>query len=544
MKNKRLKVLFKKFFKEEISKYLPGTKVYGLPNDYNLRVLYLILMYGFYTIIGLSTFAFLAFFYLSKNDEFSYFTSGSLIISVFLLIACAVDLISDYSKSKDINILMTMPIKDEEIYLSKFLAIILSKFEIFYFYILMIGVYLFNIGFSLIRFLGQILNVFPIFVTSLAIISIPIMLIMRFSNIRNYKTIFKFIGYGLALFGLGFIYFSAFAKDEKSASIISNLMKIFVKHSGKASFLFFHTRIYGKSLSGNVGDFFLYSFLLYLYSFIILFILSRLALKIYLDSLTGNEQVKIHKKSKNLSYKKSSTIHAIYKKDIRIILKSPVYLFPVLSSIIMLTILWGFGSSGLFELIKEVNLKNKEIYLFIILGSFTFRFFVSANDIGINSSLSREGESLYQTLTLPISPKENVLARALSINTVNLLINLSLTIVLSLITKINILAAISIFIGFSLSSLISSLQGLLMDASSININWEKERDLTRGSSQNIGYYIVEGFILIIVGAISFIIYQFTNIYLVFLFVMALIILTIVFLYKKVIKKYEKGFFDL
>ncbi len=135
MKNKRLKVLFKKFFKEEISKYLPGTKVYGLPNDYNLRVLYLILMYGFYTIIGLSTFAFLAFFYLSKNDEFSYFLISSLTISIFVVIGCAIDLISDYSKSKDIDVLMAMPIRDEEIYMSKFLAIILSKFEIFYFYI-------------------------------------------------------------------------------------------------------------------------------------------------------------------------------------------------------------------------------------------------------------------------------------------------------------------------------------------------------------------------------------------------------------------------
>ena len=133
MKNKRLKRLFKKNFKEEISQYLPGTKVYGLPNDYTLRILYLLLMYGFYTIVGLTTFAFLAFTYLTKNDEFSYFTSASLIISVFVVIGSAVDLVSDYTKSKDINILMTMPIKDEEIYLSKFLAIILSKFEIFYF---------------------------------------------------------------------------------------------------------------------------------------------------------------------------------------------------------------------------------------------------------------------------------------------------------------------------------------------------------------------------------------------------------------------------
>lgn len=399
-------------------------------------------------------------------------------------------------------------------------------------------------GFSPIRFLGQIINVFPIFLTSVAIISIPIMLIMRFSNIRNYKTTFKFIGYGFALFALGFIYFSAFAKDGRSNGIIADLMKIFVKHSGKASFLFFHTRLYGKSLSGNTLDFLLYSVYLYLYTLVILFILAKLASKIYLDSLTGNEQIKTHKKNKNISYKKSSTILAIYKKDFKTIIKSPVYLFPVLSSIIMLTILWGFGSSGLFELIKEVNLKNKEIYIFIILGSFVFRFFVSANDIGINSSLSREGESLYQTLTLPISPKENLLARALSINTINLIINLSLTIVLSLITKINILASISIFIGFSISSFISSLQGLLMDANAINIHWEKERDLTKGSSQNIGYYLVEGFILIIVGAITFIIYQFTNIYFGFLFVIGLIILTIIFLYKKVIKKYEKGFFDL
>lgn len=544
MKNKRLKRLFMKNFKEEISQYLPGTKVYGLPNDYTLRILYLLLIYGFYTVLGLGTFAFLAFTYLTKNDEFSYFTSASLIISLFVLIGSAVDLVSDYSKSKDINILMTMPIKDEEIYLSKFLAIILSKFEIFYFYILMIGVYLFNMGFSFIRILGQIINVFPIFVTSVAIISIPIMLIMRFSNIRSYKTTFKFIGYGLALFGLGFIYFSAFTKDGRSSDLISNLMKIFVKHSGKFSFLFFHTRIYGKSLSGNTLDFFLYSFSLYLYSFIILFILAKLASKIYLDSLTGNEQVKIHKKSKNISYKKSSTIHAIYKKDFKTIIKNPVYLFPVLSSMIMLTIVWGFGSSGVFELIKEVNLKNKEIYLFIILGSFAFRFFASGNDIGINSSLSREGKTLYQTLTLPISPKENVMARALSINTINFIINLSLCIVLSLITEINILASISIFIGFSLSSLISSLRGLLMDANAINIHWEKERDLTKGSSQNIGYFLVEGFILVIVGAITYIIYKFTNIYFGFLFVMGSIILTIIFLYKKVIKKYEKGFFDL
>lgn len=544
MKNKRLKLLFKKNFKEEISEYLPGTKVYGLPNDYSLRILYILLMYGFYSLMGIGAFSFLAFFYLGKNDEFSYFLISSLTISIFVVIGCAIDLISDYSKSKDIDILMAMPIRDEEIYMSKFLAIILSKFEIFYFYFLMVCVYLFNMGFSFIRFFGLIINVFPIFLISLALISFPVMLIMRFSNIRAYKTSLKFIGYGFLLFGIAFVYFSLYTKDGRSNELISKLMKLFVKYSGKISFLFFHTRIYAKSLSGNGLDFILYTFLLYLYAIFILFLLSKLASKIYLDSLRGNEQRKSHKKSENISYKKSSVIIAIFKKDFKDLIKSPVYLFPILSSMIMFAFLFGFGSFRFIDLIRNMDYQNKESYILIFLGAFAFRFLISGNDVGINSSLSREGESLYQTLTLPISPKDNILARALSINFVSLIMNLLFCLVLSFITKINILAIFSIFAGFFMASLVSSFQGLLMDTNSINIHWEKERELTKGSSKNIGYFLIEGFVLLIVGVVSYLIYKFTNIYIGFLFVILVIIGAIIFLYRKVLQKYERGFFDI
>lgn len=543
MKNKRLKILFRKNFKEEIAQYLPGTKVYGLPNDYTLRILYILLMYGFYTIMGLATFSLLAFSYLSKNDEYSYFLSASLIISIFTIILSAVDLISDYSKSKDTNILMTMPIKDEEIYLSKFLAIVLSKFEIFYFYILMILVYLFNMGFSFIKFFGLIINSFPIFVTSVAIISIFIMLIMRYSNIRFYKTSLKFIGYGFLLLLLGFIYFYSYRKNG-DVSIIKLVTKFFLDHKDKLSLLFLHSRIYGKSLGGSGIDFIIYTFLLYIYTFLILYILAKLASKIYFDSLLGNEKRKIHKKNIKISSKKSSTIIAIFKKDFKTIIKSPVYLFPIISSMIIFTCIWGFGTIEMFDFIKKLDISNVEIYLFIIIGAFVFRFFITANDLAINSSLSREGESLYQTLTLPISPKENILGRALSINLVNLIINISFCMILKFIIKINIFVSFVIFLGFTLASLVSSFLGLLMDANSVNIHWQKERDLTKGSSQNVGYYVISGIIMTIVGVFAYLIYNFTNVYLGFLFVISLIIISIIFLYKSCLKKYQKGFYDL
>lgn len=543
MKNKRLKILFRKNFKEEIVQYLPGTKVYGLPNDYTLRILYILLMYGFYTVMGLATFSLLAFSYLSKNDEYSYFLSASLIISIFTIILSAVDLISDYSKSKDTNILITMPIKDEEIYLSKFLAIVLSKFEIFYFYILMILVYLFNMGFSFIKFFGLIINSFPIFVTSVAIISIFIMVIMRYSNIRFYKTSLKFIGYGFLLLLLGFIYFYSYRKNG-DVSIIKLVTKFFLDHKDKLSLIFFHTRIYGKSLGGSGIDFIIYTFLLYIYTFLILYILAKLASKIYFDSLLGNEKRKIHRKNIKISSKKSSTIIAIFKKDFKTIIKSPVYLFPIISSMIIFTCIWGFGTIEMFDFIKNLDFSNVEIYLFIIIGAFAFRFFITANDLAINSSLSREGESLYQTLTLPISPKENILGRALSINLVNLIINISFCMILKFIIKINIFVSFVIFLGFTLASLVSSFLGLLMDANSVNIHWQKERDLTKGSSQNVGYYVISGITMTIVGVFAYLIYTFTNIYVGFLFVISLIIISIIFLYKSSLKKYEKGFYDL
>lgn len=530
MKTKRLKILFNKYFKEEIEKYLPGTKVIGLPDDYTKRVLYLLLIYGFYTIMGLTIFSSLAYSFLNKNNEYSYFLSASLIISIFTIILSAVDLVSDYSKSKETNILMTMPIRDEEIYLSKFLAIVLSKFEIFYFYILMILVYIFNMGFSLIKLFAIIINSLPIFVSSVAIISIFIMIIMRYFTINSYKTSLKFIAYGFLLLIFGLIYYYSYRENGRG-DIINTAMKFFNKNLDKISLLFFHTRIYGKSLGGSSIDFIIYSLFLYVYTFLILYILAKLASKVYFDSLIGKEKRKKQKKNKTFSNKKSSTIKAIFKKDLKTIIKSPVYIFSIVLNLIMFTIIWGFGTIQLFDLIKKIDFLDVEVYLLIILGSFSFRFLIMANDLGLNSSL-------------PISPKENILGRVLSINLVNLIINFTFFLIVKFIIKINIFLSFAIFLGFTLASLISSLLGLLMDANSVNIHWNKERDLIKGSSQNVGYYVICGIIVTIVGVFAYLVYKFTNIYIGFIFVMSLILISIIFLYKSILKKYKDGFYDL
>lgn len=544
MLNKRLRLLFKKNFREENLQFLPNTKVYGLPNDYVARILLLLVIFSFYLGVGLAIFIFLAFVYLSKGDDFSYFMSSSLIISIFAIILSINDQITEYSKGKEMDILKTMPIKDSEIYLSKFFAKVMSSFEVFLFYILMALVYFYNAGFSLLRLIGLIINFIPMIVIPILIISLIIMFIMRFSNIRSYSNIFKFIGYGISLVFIGFIYFYAFGPNNESGDAFSELGKAFVSSDGILSYAFIHTRIFAKSLSEGLIAFLLYSFILYAYFIILLLIGEKIASKIYLDSFSDSGQKRKHKREKLSTSSQNSKIMAICKKDFKSLISTPVFVYPLISSMLMLTIFWGFGARGFLDMIKSLDFSNKGLYMIFILGGFVFRYFASANDTAINASLSREGEGLYQSLTYPISPKENVLGRALSINILNTILNLILCIVISFIAGLNIFASICLFVGFSLSSLLSSFQGLLMDSKAINIHWEKEKDLSKGSSANVGYYLASGMILIIVGILSFLLYKLTNIYVVFLILMLIIISAILMFYRSLIKSYSKGFYDL
>lgn len=543
MLNRRSKQVFKKSFKEENLKYLPNTKIYGLPNDYVARLLLLFVIYVLYLGVGISIFIFLSFVYLKNGDEFSYFMSSSLVISLFAIILSVNDQITEYGKSKEITILRTMPIKDSEIYLSKFFAKVLSSFEVILFYILMGIVYFYNEGFKIERFIGYIINFIPIFVIPILVISLIIMLIMRFSNIRSYSNVFKFLGYGLSLLFIGYIYLNAFGVNGDRGTF-SKIGNAFISYDGVFSYLFIHTRIYAKSLSGSFLSFLGYSLILYLYFGILLLIAEKIASKIYLDSFSEGSQKRKHRKAKVSKFSQNSKIIAICKKDFKSLISTPVYIYPILSSMVILTIFWGFGASGFLDMIKGLDFSNKDLYLILIIGGFGFRFFISANDVAINSSLSREGERLYQTLTYPISPRENVLGRALSISIINLFLNIGLIMVISFITKINIIASLSLFIGFFLASLLSTFQGLLMDSKSVNIHWEKEKDLTRGSSANIGYYLASGVGLLIIGVFTYLIYRITNLYVGFLFVISLIILGIFGFYKASLKSYSKGFYDI
>lgn len=542
MNKKRFKTLFKKNFKEEIGEFLPNTKISGLPDDYILRMFVIFIMYMIYAGLALGIFFFLSLKYVESGNDFSYFEKSSLGISLVLIVIITRDLISDYSKGSDIEILMTLPIKNEEIYLSRFFAIILSKFEVYLFYILMAGVYLFTKGFNLIGILSLIINFIPLIVIPIALVSIVVMLLMRFSNIRAYAGVFKYIGYGLGLLLIGLIYYYAFGLNDENA--LSNLGDILLSLSSPLSLLFFHTRIFAQSFVGGFLYLFLYSLILWFYNILILFILKKLSEKFYLDSFMNSRIKSRSKNKKNLRLKRKSASLAIFRKDFKDIISSPVYVFPILSSMIMLTILWGFGTTGLVSMLNDVEFKDKSLYFLIIIGAFVFRFFVSANDVAINSSLAREGEGLYQTLTFPISPRENIIGRLMSINLISFILNLGLTLVFTFMAKLDFKLSLCLLLGFVIASLLSSLQGLYMDSKSVNIHWDKEKELTKGSSANFAYYMISGFVILIVGVFAFIIYKFINKYLSILFIFFVIISLIVFLYKSLLKSYSKEFYDI
>ena len=132
----------------------------------------------------------------------------------------------------------------------------------------------------------------------------------------------------------------------------------------------------------------------------------------------------------------------------------------------------------------------------------------------------------------------------MSINLISFILNLGLTLVFTFMAKLDFKLSLCLLLGFVIASLLSSLQGLYMDSKSVNIHWDKEKELTKGSSANFGYYMISGFVILIVGVFAFIIYKFINKYLSILFIFFVIISLIVFFYKSLLKSYSKEFYDI
>ena len=545
-----IKTIAKYHFKEAFFPYYPSKKAPNMPNNYFLRVILFIFTYLTLSFIVFSLMNALAgTFLVGEGGESMYFTFFGMIIVMMIFVFYIPKILSDFFSDKKINIYKTLPVGEGELFIGKLLGEIGSFVDYFLFLFITLGIYFSHKGFSIPVLVLGLLNFFGLIIVPNCILTLIILLIMRFTNAGSHRKFFKNLGYVMLLIVTGIIYFYAYGgggnsmEEFESATIsrtIDNLSGI--------SNIFFNAKIFGQSLGGDISQKLIYTLILMGVSALFLFVTYKLADKFYYDSLSEKEGSANKKKQLSLSdkdFKSLSQFAAIFKRDIKNLFSNMVFIYPAASMIMIFGIL-GFTTGKRLVLdLETLEFVSVEIRLAIFLIGFALGLLMWVNVGLTNTSLSREHKSFYLFQTIPIDPISHFKARVLSGVLVTGGFNLILCIIYGLVFKFGLVNSIILFLGMMVASLTASFEGLYVGSKNIKTNWTKPEEINKGNVKNILYYILSLVVVVaLVGVFIFTLKLTDNFYLAGAVDILIIIIITALMASLSIKSYKKGFYDI
>lgn len=382
----------------------------------------------------------------------------------------------------DVEQMKYMPLKVHEILGAKFITLVIYEyiFEAFIMlpvlvaYGVMSGAGVAYIIYSVILFL-----ITPVIALSMA--AILVMIVMRFTSFGKNKQAFKFVGGILALvLAIGFNLFM-----QSSVSKISDLQLMEAFKNSTLPDLFSNifpgigfaskALLNSAALDGllNLG-----LFVLCTAAAAAVFMIAGQLL--YLKGVTGITETSAKRKAiKDLGRETESTsaVRAYFKKEIRLLMRSPIafmncvlmtFIWPIL--IVIMVFSAGSGNK-LAALTSVISQMNDGLLLAILVGASAF----VASSIPITSTaISREGKSLYFAKYIPMSMHKQLQAKAFT----GMLFS-GLSVLLLMCVALYMGASVTVFIAALIISFIvtaaTSYAGLLIDVANPKLEWINEQ---------------------------------------------------------------------
>lgn len=340
-------------------------------------------------------------------------------MGIFLLIFYMVAFMSAIFYSNEVKMLMTLPIKRENILFAKALSMGLIFYIIFGIYACFVYIPYANAGFNdLAKILPVIMLVIGSVNFEIAVITIVVSVLMRYLNqFRSTKYIFQVVGFTLLMgfsIGIQFIVNSAVTKNLAVSGGIEKVAKWVPQ-------IFFLKVI----LSKNLGIAMVAGILAMVLGSVILYIFSKAATGFVFKAINLENSKDSHKKRiKAGANTKESVAKTLMKRDLLNIVKTPVFLFNVgIGGLILavFVIFFLFSSSKTLgitpsygvvsELIGSSFSSPIEEVIFAAAAFFLVGAIVSISSNTALTSFTREGKKIWLTQTLPISAKEQVRGR-------------------------------------------------------------------------------------------------------------------------------------
>lgn len=478
---------------------------------------------------------------------------GILITQILILIFGIFSIVSIFYLSKDMELLIPLPIKPHQVILSKFFTLLVNEYFVISPFILPLFIYygiLANVGIGYwlrLPFIFLFIPIIPLAVTSLLVV-----VMMRLINFRKHKD--KLIVIGSLLMMVLIIIPQFMAKPSENSGLNNEqVVNFFTSDDGLVKLIgnkfppaIWITRsfIYGFSNNAYIDQILFYTISVLLFVSLIL-----LGEKLFYKGVIGINEVSITpiKKIKYLSFSDGAhPIRSIFLRELRMMNRIPMFLLNgVISSLFIpifmfLIIIFKAGEFDFFiSAMKKENLLITSLYLaafFILCG-------------GLNgtaaSSFSREGKYFWISKVIPVSFHNQITGKFFHALAVSILGIIGGAIVTLILFKINL---ISLLLGL-LIAIIGTIAfiaiGFSLDLRKPLLDWISYQKAMKQNINVFFHILIEFTILFCLGYSTVIALnkKIAPLYIIYIFILIffilLAIIAILYLLKTAEKEYTK-----
>lgn len=418
--------------------------------------------------------------------------SWGLVISSFMVFFFGIfHVLSSFYFANDIEHYLPMPIRPRQIVGAKFFVIVLYEYLLIAFVFLPILIF-FGIqqGCGVLYYVYGLIGLIFVPILPLALATLLVMLIMRVTNLTRYRELLKIIGGTVAiLLGISISLLMQRFADVTPEQISELLL------SGNHSLAILQTRVFptvkwavqallNYEIAAGLTNLLVFAGLSGLLFAALLFLAELVYFKGVIGiSESSSRRYAVRKGSLDRLVKKRSAIISYLLLEIRLLIRTPVYFLNcVLSNFLWpLILIFSFvvapsdgDVSGLLGYAKgAINDPGLAgIALGIILAVFAF---MSGSNGVAATAISREGQDLYIKHYLPISYRDQIVAKLLSSVVVGYSGVVSLTVPLAVLFGVPLyFTVITLALAF-LPLALTSMSGLLLDLLNPKLEWDSEQ---------------------------------------------------------------------
>ncbi|KGG79706.1 hypothetical protein Y919_10415 [Caloranaerobacter azorensis H53214] len=389
------------------------------------------------------------------NQQSLLLLLGFLVSQIVIFLFGIVYVMSKFYFSDDLNILIPLPIKPGNIITAKFITLVVNEYLIMLPIVLPI-IIIFGIRSqtNLLYWIYSIGILLLLPIIPLGLASIIVMIFMKYTNIKGKRDLLRVIGMTLLIIvilviqlGVQFTmkdvpygseeqYIAEMVKENNS--FIKSFKNVFPPSRWAAIALSNSQKLQGFT-----------SFALFVISSILVFyIMIIFGENIFYKGVIGGDEVlakrKLSKKElKKDIFKSRHPVIAIFYREIKILLRTPVFFVNSIVPIFIIPVIIIFPAivnDGFMNSIQEFYLEENALLFNLILIGF-FIFIAATNSIA-STSFSREGKQFWISRIMPIKVEYQLIGKML------------LSILMQLLTIVVMLVTALIFIRLKLSTII------------------------------------------------------------------------------------------